>query len=60
MGLFVRFGISFAPGMIVKMVRHDRLPAFIDVHVSHSLLARLVQLGQRLQCRSAIRLRAKC
>ena len=60
MGLFVRSGIFCTPSMIVKMVCHDRLPAFIDVHVSDSLLARLVQLGQRLQRRSAIRLRAEC
>ncbi|WP_374211764.1 hypothetical protein [Erythrobacter fulvus] len=36
------------------MIGDNRLPAFVHVNVLHSLLARLVQLAQRLQCRSAI------
>lgn len=43
--------------MVVELLGDNGLPATIDVNVPHRLLARLVQLRQRLQGRTAVALR---
>lgn len=45
--------------MVMELIGDHGLSAFIDVDVAHRLLAWLVELGQRFQCRSAIALRLK-
>lgn len=54
MALIGIFRIFLPPGMMMELIGNNRLPAFVDMHVAHRLLARLVQLGQRLQCRPAL------
>ena len=56
MGLFGGFCISVPPGMVVELFGNDGLPALVYMHMPHGLLARLVQLGQRLQRGAAITL----
>ena len=48
-GLFAGFDTFVSPPVMVKLVGNDGLPAFAHMHVTHGLLARLVQLGKRLQ-----------
>ena len=45
-----------APPYVGGNDRRPRLSALVDVKVFHGLLARLVELGQRLQCRPAVAL----
>jgi hypothetical protein len=41
----------------VEFIGDDGLPAFVDVDMAHSLLARLVQFGAGFERRPAIALR---
>ena len=55
-GLIGGLYIFPVPGMMVELIGNDGLPALIHMHMAHGLLARLVQLGQRLQSCPAVAL----
>ena len=59
-GLIGNFSNFLAPGVIVKVIRHDGLPTLGDVDMPHGLLSWLVDFRQCLQGRAALRLGLQC